>query len=208
MNYFSRIIHNFVPMNNIYKNICVFCASSPSLPQVYIDAAYELGKLIAGMGSSCICGAGRTGLMLAVTEGVFSGGGSVIGVIPQFMVDRKWHHKDLSEIIITEDMHERKQIMSERADAVIALPGGCGTFEELMEVITWRQLDIYNNPVVILNINGFYNPLLEMFDKAVHEGFMRPSNRDLWMVASSPEEAIDLLLNYDRENIKPMEPKY
>ena len=195
-------------MSNIYKNICVFCASSPSISKVYIDAAYELGKLIAGIGCSCICGAGRTGLMLAVTEGVFSRGGSVVGVIPQFMVDRKWHHSDLSEIIITDDMHERKQIMSERADAVIALPGGCGTFEELMEAITWKQLDIYHNPIVILNINGFYNPLFEMFDKAVNEGFMKPSNKDLWMVASSPEEAISLLLNYRKKNVKPTEPKY
>lgn len=208
-----RIIHNALliilyPMNNIYKNICVFCASSPSVSRIYIDAAYELGLLVAGIGSSCICGAGKTGLMLAVTEGVFSGGGSVIGVIPRFMVDREWHYKGLSELIVTEDMHGRKKIMSERADAVIALPGGCGTFEELMEVITWRQLDIYSNPVIILNINGFYNPLLEMFDKAVNEGFMRPSNRGLWMVATSPKEAIDLLLSWDKEKVKPAEPKY
>lgn len=195
-------------MNNIFKNICVFCASSQEVPQIYIDAARELGELIADIGSSCICGAGRTGLMLAVTEGVFSRGGSVIGVIPQFMVDRKWHHKNLSEIIITDDMHSRKQIMSERADAVIALPGGCGTFEELLEAITWRQLGIYHNPIVILNINGFYNPLLEMFDKAINENFMKPSNRDLWMVASTPKEAVDMLLNYDKENVKPAEPKY
>ena len=195
-------------MDNIYKNICVFCASSQNIPQSYIDAAYELGERIAGMGSSCICGAGRTGLMLAVTDGVLSKGGNVIGVIPQFMVDRKWNHSNLTEMIITDDMHSRKQIMSERADAVIALPGGCGTFEELMEAITWKQLGIYHNPIVILNINGFYDPLLKMFDRAVCEGFMSHSNLDLWMVAASPEEAIEMLSRYDRSNVKPVEPKY
>lgn len=195
-------------MNVMYKNICVFCASSPEIPQVYVDSAYELGELIAAIGCSCICGAGRTGLMQAVIEGVLSKGGSVTGVIPQFMVDRKWHHKNLSEIIVTDDMHTRKQIMSERADAVIALPGGCGTFEELIETITWKQLGIYHNPIVILNINGFYNLLLQMFDRAIEESFMKSSNRNLWMVAGSPKDAVRMLLNYDKASVKPIEPKY
>lgn len=115
------------------------------------------------------------------------------GVIPHFMVEQNWCHKGLTELVEVGNMHERKQRMADLSDAVIALPGGCGTLEELLEVITWKQLGLYLNPVVILNINGYFNPLLEMFRKAVDEHFMHPQHAGLWAVASTPAEAVELI---------------
>ena len=115
------------------------------------------------------------------------------GVIPHFMVEQNWYHKGLTELVEVDNMHERKQRMADLSDAVIALPGGCGTLEELLEVITWKQLGLYLNPIVILNINGYFDPLLEMFRKAVDEHFMRPQHVGLWAVASTPAEAVELI---------------
>ena len=138
-------------------------------------------------------GAGNTGLMCAVSDGTLSAGGTVTGVIPHFMVEQNWYHKGLTELVEVDNMHERKQRMADLSDAVIALPGGCGTLEELLEVITWKQLGLYLNPIVILNINGYFDPLLEMFRKAVDEHFMRPQHAGLWAVASTPAEAVELI---------------
>jgi uncharacterized protein (TIGR00730 family) len=120
-------------------------------------------------------------------------GGTVTGVIPRFMVEQGWQHKSLTQLIETETMHERKQIMAEMSDGVIALPGGCGTMEELLEIITWKQLGIYLNPIIILNIDGFYNPLLEMLQRAIDGNFMRPEHQNIWQVATSAQQAIELL---------------
>jgi uncharacterized protein (TIGR00730 family) len=109
------------------------------------------------------------------------------------MVEQGWQHKGLTQLIETETMHERKQIMAEMSDGVIALPGGCGTMEELLEIITWKQLGIYLNPIVILNIDGFYNPLLEMLQRAIDGNFMRPEHQNIWQVATSAQEAVELL---------------
>jgi uncharacterized protein (TIGR00730 family) len=109
------------------------------------------------------------------------------------MVEQGWQHKGLTQLIETETMHERKQIMAEMSDGVIALPGGCGTMEELLEIITWKQLGIYLNPIVILNIDGFYNPLLEMLQRAIDGNFMRPEHQNIWQVATSSQEAVELL---------------
>ena len=126
----------------------------------------------------------------------------VTGVIPRFMVEQGWQHPGLTELIETEDMHTRKQTMARLSDGVIALPGGCGTLEELLEIITWKQLGLYLNPIVVLNTNGFYDPLLKMLDRAAEEHFMRPAHLDIWKVASTPTEAIDLLYStpvWDKE---------
>jgi uncharacterized protein (TIGR00730 family) len=109
------------------------------------------------------------------------------------MVEQDWQHKGLTQLIVTETMHERKQIMAEMSDGMIALPGGCGTMEELLEIITWKQLGIYLNPIVILNIDGFYNPLLEMLQRAIDGNFMRPEHQNIWQVATSAQEAVELL---------------
>jgi uncharacterized protein (TIGR00730 family) len=177
------------------KTICVYCASSTKVNQRYYDAAVELGELIAQKGMRLINGAGTMGLMRACADAVLNSGGEAVGVIPQFMVDRNWHYEDMTELIITKDIHERKRKLAKMADALIALPGGCGTFEELLEAITWKQLGIINKPIVILNTDGYYTPLIEMLEKAVREHFMREEHLRLWTVASTPEEAIDQVQN-------------
>ena len=143
--------------------------------------------------------------MGALTDGVMDAGGEVTGVIPKFMVDNGWCYDRLDDVIITADMHQRKQMMSEMADAVIALPGGVGTLEELLETLTWRQLGLVNVPVIILNTLGYYDALLEMLHHAVDEGFMKPSHIRLWQVAATSQEAVALL--EDSSNLE-IESKY
>ena len=179
-------------MNQI-KNVCVYSASSTKIAPVYFAVAEELGQLLALRGINLINGAGSIGLMAATSNACLEAGGTVTGVIPHFMVEENWHHKGLTQLIETETMHERKQIMAEMSDGVIALPGGCGTMEELLEIITWKQLGIYLNPIVILNIDGFYNPLLEMLQRAIDGNFMRPEHQNIWQVATSAQQAIELL---------------
>ena len=174
------------------RTVCVYCASSTRIDPAYMEAARSLGTLLGGRGLRVVNGAGHMGLMGAVSDAVLAAGGRVTGVIPRFMVDRGWHHTGLSELVVTEDMHERKRTMLRLADAVIALPGGCGTLEELLEAITWKQLGLYVNPIVILNLRGYYDPLLEMFGRAVDEHFMGVRHAGLWQVARTPQEAVEL----------------
>ncbi len=177
------------------KTICVYSASSTKINQRYYDAAVELGELIARKGMRLVNGAGTMGLMRACADAVLNNGGEAVGVIPQFMIDRNWHYEDMTELIVTKDMHERKRKLATMADAIIALPGGCGTLEELLEVITWKQLGIINKPIVILNTDGYYNPLIEMLGKAAAEHFMREEHLRLWTVAGTPEEALEQAFN-------------
>lgn len=179
-------------MENI-KSVCVYCASSTKIDEAYFKAAEQLGKLLAEKNISVINGAGCQGLMAAVSNSALEAGGKVTGVIPRFMVEQGWNHTGLTQTIETDTMHERKSLMAEMSDAVITLPGGCGTLEELMEIITWKQLGLYPKPIVILNVNGYFTPLLNMLEKAIEENFMRPEHQKLWEVANTPEEAIDLL---------------
>ena len=179
-------------MNQI-KNVCVYGASSTKIAPVYFAAAEELGRLLALRGINLVNGAGSIGLMAATSNAVLANGGTVTGVIPRFMVEQGWHHTGLTRLVETDTMHERKQLMAQLADAVIALPGGCGTLEELLEIITWKQLGLYLNPIVILNIDGFFNPLIEMLEQAIDQQFMRPEHAALWCVASTPAEALELI---------------
>ena len=181
-------------------NVCVFCASSANIDPRYLQAARELGELLARGGWRSINGGGAVGLMGAVTDGALDAGGQVTGVIPKFMVDKGWCYDRLADVIITADMHQRKQTMSDMADAVIALPGGVGTLEELLETLTWRQLGLVKVPIIILNTMGYYGALLAMLQHAIDEGFMKPSHNQLWCVADTPQDAITLL-----ENNKPVE---
>ena len=173
----------------------MFCASSANIDVRYLEAAHELGTLLADGGWRCVNGGGAVGLMGAVTDGTLDAGGEVTGVIPKFMVDNGWCYDRLEDVVITADMHQRKQMMSEMADAVIALPGGVGTFEELLETLTWCQLGLVKVPVIILNTLGYYDHLLAMLTHAIDEGFMKPSHSQLWQVAATPAEAIALLEN-------------
>lgn len=178
---------------NRISSVCVYCASSTKIPPVYFDAAKELGRLLGERKLRVVNGAGNIGLMCAVSDAALAAGGTVTGVIPHFMVEQDWYHKGLTELIEVETMHERKQLMANLSDAVIALPGGCGTLEELLEIITWKQLGLYLNPIVILNINHYYDPLLELLRNAMNENFMRPQHAKMWAVADTPEEAIRLI---------------
>lgn len=175
------------------KTICVYCASSSRVAPRYYETATRLGSLIAQNGITLVTGGGCQGLMRAVEDGALCEGGKAIGVIPRFMIEAGWHHKALTELRITENMHERKQLMANLADAVIALPGGCGTMEELLEIITWKQLGLYLSPIVILNIDGFYNHLIEQLNHAVSEHFMGEIHSKIWSVATTPEEALSII---------------
>lgn len=181
-------------MNQI-KSVCVYSASSTQIDTVYFEAAESLGRLLGKQQIRLINGAGAIGLMRAVADAALAAGGAVTGVIPHFMVEQGWHHTGLTELIEVESMHERKQKMADLSNGVIALPGGCGTLEELLEVITWKQLGLYLYPVVILNTNGFFDPLLEMLERAIDQSFMRRQHGEIWKVAKTPEEAVELLYN-------------
>lgn len=178
---------------NKIQSVCVYCASSTQINPVYFRAAEELGTLLGKQKIRVINGAGKMGLMGAVSDATLAAGGTVTGIIPHFMVSRGWYHQGLTELIEVDSMHERKQMMADKSDAVIALPGGCGTLEELLELITWKQLGLYLNPIVILNANHYYDPLLEMFRKAADERFMREQHLSLWTVAATPADAIEMI---------------
>lgn len=192
MQVYPYLCKNKKRMNNI-KNICVYSASSTKIAPIYFEAAEKLGQLLAQKHINLINGAGCLGLMCRISNAALAAGGTVTGVIPRFMVEQGWHHKGLTRLIETESMHERKQLMADLSDGVIALPGGCGTLEELLEIITWKQLGLYLKPIVILNTNGFYNPLLEMLQQAISQNFMRKEHGNIWHVAQTPEEAVNLL---------------
>lgn len=182
---------------NTIQSVCVYSASSTKIADCYFRAARELGELLAHHGIRLVNGAGNLGLMRACADACLEAGGQVTGVIPRFMVEQGWQHPRLTELIETEDMHTRKQTMARLSDGVIALPGGCGTLEELLEIITWKQLGLYLNPIVV-----FYNPLLKMLEHAAEEHFMRPAHLGIWKVASSPAEALGLLYStplWDKE---------
>ena len=179
-------------MNRI-ERVCIYCASSTRIDRVYTEAASRLVQMLAEKHIGIVNGAGSIGLMRAVSDAALQAGGKVTGVIPEFMVEEGWHHEGLTELRVTATMHERKQLMAELGDGVIALPGGCGTLEELLEIITWKQLGLYLNPIVILNVNHFFDPLLDMLKRAVDERFMRMEHVAIWQVAYTPKEAIELL---------------
>ena len=174
------------------KSVCVFCASSDNVPDIYREAATAIGRLCAQNGLRVVNGAGKVGLMGHCSDACLRQGGQVTGVIPRFMVERGWCHEGLTDLVVTEDMAIRRQRMRDLSDGTIALPGGCGTLEELFETVTQRQMGFYPHPIILLNTGGFYDGLLEWWQRAFEEGFMRKSHDDLWAVARTPEEAIDL----------------
>lgn len=173
-------------------NITVYAASSGQVSDCYKNAAAELGRIMAQRGHTLVNGAGCTGLMAATADALLAAGGKAIGVIPQFMIEQNWQHTGMTELIVTPDMHERKERMAQISDACIACPGGVGTLEELLEIITWKQLGLYVNPIVILNVGGYFDPLLAQLKRCVEGHFMRPQHLDCWRVASDAAEAVKL----------------
>lgn len=175
------------------KGITVYCASSDNIADIYFKAATTLGEEIARRGLPLINGGGRMGLMRATSDGALSAGGTAIGVIPRFMVEAGRNYERLSETIVTADMHERKRILADMSCGVIALPGGVGTLEEITEMMTARKLGLYNGKVVILNINNFYDRLIDFLAVTVEQGFSYGDAS--WEVAATPQEAISIILD-------------
>jgi uncharacterized protein (TIGR00730 family) len=179
------------------KSICVFCGSNKGAHPSYLKAANELGELLAEFGIRLIFGGGRVGLMGVVADAVMKNGGEVIGIIPNALDAREVGHSAITELRIVSSMHERKAAMADLADAFIALPGGFGTFEEFCEILTWAQLGIHQKPCGLLNVNNYYDSLLNLFDHATNEQFVREEHRKLVLVHNDPKELIDLLNTYE-----------
>ena len=178
------------------KVICVYSSSSNTIDKAYFDAASELGREIALRGDLFLFGGGLTGLMGACARAVHQNGGKVIGVIPEALNEKGIVYEGCDELVVTDNMRGRKAQMDERSDAFIALPGGFGTIEEIMEIITLKQLRYHSKPIVILNVNGFYSHLLEQFETIIGQQFAKPGCRELFLVADSVAEGLDYIENY------------
>jgi len=172
------------------KQVCVFCGSSSGANPAYAAAARELGRALAVRGLGLVYGGGRVGLMGEVATAALAAGGEVTGVIPQALSGKEVALTDCTELIVVGTMHERKSLMADRSDAFVALPGGFGTCDELFEILTWAQLGIHAKPVGLLNVNGFFTPLLAWLDHVVAEGLLKPKHRDLVLVAAAVPELL------------------
>lgn len=179
------------------NSIVIFCASSYGNTAVYREQAAYVGKFFAERGIQLVYGGGKVGLMGAVANAALDAGGSVIGVIPHFLNSKEREHTGVTKLITVETMHDRKRIMNEYADGVIALPGGFGTLEELFEMITWAQLGLHKKPVGLLNTNGFYTHLIKFIDHMVDEGLLRPENRAMLLIGETIEELLGKMENYE-----------
>ena len=177
------------------QTICVYCASSTQVKPVYFEATARLSRIFALANLSVVYGGGSKGLMGQLANSTLEAGGKITGVIPRFMCDVEWNHTGLTELILVDTMHERKEKMAVMADAIVALPGGCGTLEELLEVITWKRLGIFTKPIVIVNVEGYFDDLVSMLNRAVDEHFMRIEHHKMWEVVRTPEEVLDAIQN-------------
>jgi uncharacterized protein (TIGR00730 family) len=178
------------------KRICVFCGSNNGANPVYLETAATVGKFLAANDIELVYGGGRVGLMGKLADTVLAMGGKVTGAIPQSLAAKEVAHKGLTELHIVESMHERKALMAELADGFIALPGGFGTFEELCEIITWAQLGFHSKPCALLNVNGFYDHLIAMFDVAARENFIRPEHRKIVLIENEIGKLYELMRTY------------
>lgn len=169
------------------KRVCVFCGSNPGDHPAFVEAAQHLGRFLALQGLELVFGGGSVGLMGRTADAVLEAGGKVVGVIPDFLDRREIAHKGLTELIVVDSMHTRKRTMAEYSDAFIALPGGIGTLEELAEILTWAQLGLHDKPVGILNVNGFFDPLIAFFDQMTSHRFLSVDHRRILCVGDSPE---------------------
>jgi uncharacterized protein (TIGR00730 family) len=174
--------------------ICIFASSSSRIDNAYAEAASSLGKLLADAGMDVVFGGGGIGLMGKLADAVIGNNGRITGVIPGFMKEEGWDHPGVTRMIVTHDMGERKKQMFTLADAVVALPGGVGTLEELTEAITLKQLGLFKGSIIILNTSGFYNTLIRFLSELVEGQFMRFEHKGIWQIASTPEEVIGFLL--------------
>ncbi len=175
------------------KSVAIYCASSDKIHPDYFKDARDLAKLLVGAGFGIVNGGGRMGLMGEINTAATEAGGTAVGVIPRFMDEAGRAHPHLTRKIVTEDMHSRKSTMASLACAVIALPGGVGTFEELTEMMTWQKLGLFHGPIIILNTRGYYDPFVELLRRSVDEGFTSPKSPQGWHIVSTPVEALAAL---------------
>lgn len=178
------------------KRLCVFCGSSVGARAVYREAAWSLGTELTRRGIGLVYGGGNVGLMGIIADAVLQGGGQVTGIIPDHLIAKELGHRGLTDLRVVGTMHERKALMADLADGFVALPGGFGTYDEFCEVLTWAQLGLHQKPCGMLNVAGFFDSLLAMFDHATGEGFIRPAHRAILRVASQPNALLDEMETY------------
>ena len=179
------------------KQVCIFCGSYAGAQPMYMEVAHAIGLGLAKRSIGLVYGGGRVGLMGAIADGTIAGGGHVTGVIPQSLVDRELAHKGLNELHIVTSMHERKAMMAQIAEGFIALPGGFGTLDELFEIITWAQLGFHRKPIALLNVGGYFNPLLAFIAHMSTEGFIKPEHSTAMLVKAEVDDLLDTLLAYE-----------
>lgn len=184
---------SIVALTESRHTVCVYCASSNVCDPRYHDVARRLGGLLAKDGCALVYGGGRAGSMGALADGALAQGGRVVGIIPRFMRELEWGHEELTELHVVEDMRTRKHEMLARASAVVALAGGCGTFEELLEAVTLKRLGLYLGPIIIVNTDGYYDPLVEQFSRAIDGRFMDARHGTMWQVVAEPEDVVPAL---------------
>ena len=183
-------------MTKKFLSVCVFCGSSSGNNPIYADAAKALGRALVKQNLSLVYGGGHVGLMGIVADAVLNAGGEVTGVIPKALMDTEVGHERLTRLLVVKDMHERKALMAEHADGFIAMPGGIGTLEELFETLTWAQLGFHEKPIGLLNVAGFYDPLIEFLRHQTSQGFLRIEHKDLLLVETEPYPLIEQLKNF------------
>jgi uncharacterized protein (TIGR00730 family) len=179
------------------KSVAVFCASSTKVDKAYFDVAFQTGKILSDAGKTIYYGGGSVGLMGAVAEAALLNNGKIIGVIPEFMMAMEWGNKNVDELVIVPDMFERKKVLIEKTDAIIVLPGGVGTVDELFDAITQKQLCRHKSPIIIMNINGFFDSLIEMLNRMIIEQFMRIEHGRIYTIINSPEELVEKMMPDD-----------
>ncbi len=180
---------------SVLKSVCVYCGASSKVRESYKEAAIELGRQFAHQGTKLVYGGGDVGIMGIVANSVMQNNGEVTGIIPHFLDKLEVGHTGLTELILTENMHERKNMMAEMSEAFVVLPGGLGTLEEFFEVATWKQLGLHDKPIVIFNVDGYWDHLIQLIDHQIEENFAKPANKDLFSVATNVEEVIQQLNN-------------
>jgi uncharacterized protein (TIGR00730 family) len=177
------------------QKVCVYCASSRQCASAYHEAAHELGREMALNGVTIVYGGGLVGSMGALANGALAHGGRVIGILPQFMHELEWGHTSLTELRVVNDIHERKRQMIAEVDAVIALPGGCGTLEELFEAITWKRLGLFTGSIVLVNTMDFFRPCIELLERCIENRFMDPRHAQMWSVVEEPGQVLEAIHN-------------
>ena len=184
---------------SIVRSVAVYCGSSPGNRSTFLKTAENLGKLLGSAKITLVYGGGRTGLMGAVADGALSSGGDVIGVIPDFLIKREVDHPDLTKLIIVKNMHARKQKMFELSDGFIILPGGVGTLDEALEIITWQRLGVHKKPILIVNVDGYWQPLIELINTTIQNGFSSPQTSNLFKVTNSIDDIVNILTDVYRQ---------